>query len=107
MSFAISEPRSAKPVAIAPRRNDPALFERNRFITGVTDGFVRFDYHGWHQELLQRRITPEDVAWACELVGGPLGPANGTMHFAPQATSRRSRSASSVNFENGLQREGD
>ena len=55
---------------IAPRRNDPSLFERNRFITDVTDGFVTFDYHGWHQELFQRRITPEDVAWACELVGG-------------------------------------
>jgi hypothetical protein len=55
---------------LAPRRNDPSLFERNRFITGVTDGFVTFDYHGWHQELLHRRITPEDVAWACALVGG-------------------------------------
>ena len=55
---------------LAPRRGDPLLFARNGFISGVTDGFVTFDYHGWHQELFKRRVTPDDVAWACELVGG-------------------------------------
>ena len=55
---------------LAPRRGDPLLFARNGFISGVSDGFVTFDYHGWHQELFKRRVTPDDVAWACELVGG-------------------------------------
>jgi hypothetical protein len=54
---------------LAPRRSDPRLFERNAFITGVKDGFVEFDYHGFHKELL-RRITPADVVWACELLTG-------------------------------------
>jgi hypothetical protein len=55
---------------LAPRRSDPTLFERNAFITGVKDGFVEFDYHGLHQELVRHRITPGDVAWACELLAG-------------------------------------
>lgn len=50
-----------------PKRNDPDLFERTRFITGVHDGFVEFDYHGYHQELFSKRITPADVKWACDL----------------------------------------
>ena len=54
----------------APKRSDPSLFERNGFIADVQDGFVRFDYHGFHQELVRHRITPDDVAWACELVAG-------------------------------------
>jgi hypothetical protein len=37
---------------------------------GVEDGFVRFEYHGWHQELIDRRIRPADVRWACELLAG-------------------------------------
>jgi hypothetical protein len=55
---------------IGPKRGDPSLFERNGFITGVKNGFVEFDYHGFHQELVRHRITPEDVAWACDLVTG-------------------------------------
>ena len=55
---------------IAPKRGDPSLFEHNAFITGVKDGFVEFDYHGFHQELFRRRITPDDVTWACELLAG-------------------------------------
>jgi len=52
-----------------PKRSDPALFERGKFITGVHDGFVEFSYHGWHQELFKHRIKPDDVRWASELLG--------------------------------------
>jgi len=48
------------------REGDPDLFERLRFISGVRDGFVEFNYHGWHKELFTKRITPDDVRWACE-----------------------------------------
>jgi hypothetical protein len=54
---------------LAPRKNDPDAFERHPFITGIRDGFVQFHYRGWHQELVRDRITPGDVAWACELLG--------------------------------------
>jgi len=55
---------------ITPQRGNLELFERHGFVTGVEDGFVRFEYHGWHQELVRRRIRPADVRWACELLGG-------------------------------------
>jgi hypothetical protein len=55
---------------VAPRRADPGLFERSRFIEGVEHGFVRFDYHGFHQELVRERITPADVGWASDLLSG-------------------------------------
>jgi hypothetical protein len=54
---------------LAPQRGDPDVFEREPFITGGKDGFVQFNYHGWHQELL-KNISPDDVAWASNLVGG-------------------------------------
>jgi hypothetical protein len=54
---------------LAPKRSDPDIFERYGFITGVTGAFVEFNYDGWHQELL-RRITPEDVHWASDLLSG-------------------------------------
>ena len=47
------------------KEGDPDLFERLRFVTGVRNGFVDFNYHGWHQELFNNRITPDDVRWAC------------------------------------------
>lgn len=50
----------------APTRNDLNLFTRLRFITGVKDGYVQFDYHGFHQELIRNRITPSDVVRACD-----------------------------------------
>jgi hypothetical protein len=53
---------------IAPTRNDPELFARSGFITGITGGFVEFDYQGFHQELLRRRITADDVRWAGSLL---------------------------------------
>jgi len=55
---------------LSPRRGDVAALAANRFIVDVRNGFVVFDYHGWHQELVRGRITPEDVGWACELVAG-------------------------------------
>jgi hypothetical protein len=53
---------------LAPQRGDPDIFAREPFITGVKDGFVEFNYHGWHQELL-KHISPDDVVWASELLG--------------------------------------
>ena len=53
----------------APRRGDPDVFERQRFILGVREGFVDFDYRGRHPELVRDRITPDDVAWAADLLG--------------------------------------
>jgi hypothetical protein len=53
---------------LAPQRGDPDIFEREPFIDGLKDGFVQFNYHGWHQELL-KHITPEDVTWASEWLG--------------------------------------
>jgi hypothetical protein len=55
---------------LAPKRSDPDIFERHRFINGVRDGYVEFHYHGWHQELLRQRITPADVRWASDLLAG-------------------------------------
>jgi hypothetical protein len=34
----------------------------------MKDGFVQFNYRGWHKELLQR-IALADVVWASELLG--------------------------------------
>src|SRR5262249_20515609 len=51
-----------------PKRGDPDVFERLSFINGVSHGFVRFNYHGFHQELLRDRLTIEDVRWACDLL---------------------------------------
>jgi hypothetical protein len=53
---------------LAPQRGDPDIFAREPFIIGMKDGFVLFNYHGWHQELL-KRISPDDVVWASELLG--------------------------------------
>jgi hypothetical protein len=52
----------------APRRGDAATFARLPLLKGVRDGFVEFNYRGYHQELVRRRITPEDVAWAAALM---------------------------------------
>jgi hypothetical protein len=53
---------------IPPQRGDLDIFEREPFLNGVKDGFVQFNYHGWHQELV-KRISPDDVVWASELLG--------------------------------------
>jgi hypothetical protein len=39
-------------------------FERERFIHSVTNGRVRFHYHGaWREPHLKRGVTPADVSW--------------------------------------------
>ncbi len=55
---------------VSPPRNDIEAFTATRFITGGAGEHVEFDYHGLHQELVDRRITREDVAWAARLIGG-------------------------------------
>jgi hypothetical protein len=52
---------------LAPLRGNPDIFERQAFILDVRDGFVRFNYHGWHQELF-RQIAPLDLAFASDLM---------------------------------------
>jgi len=52
-----------------PKRNDPDLFEHYKFISAVHERYVEFNYHGYHQELYKNRITPDQVQWACALVG--------------------------------------
>ena len=52
----------------APDRNNIDVFERQRFVLDIRRGFVAFDYHGFHQELVRDRITPDDVRWAGELL---------------------------------------
>ncbi len=54
----------------APLKGDPDAFARHPFIRGVRDGYVEFHYRGWHQDLVRRRITPDDVVWASELLDG-------------------------------------
>ena len=52
-----------------PRRNNIGLFEQSRFVDGLEDGFVKFDFHGRHQKLVRDRITTDDLLWACDLLG--------------------------------------
>ena len=54
---------------IAPRKNHLESFEKMPFILGVTNGHVDFAYNGWYKNLVRERITPADVAWACNLLG--------------------------------------
>ena len=53
---------------ISPARGNPDLFDRFQFVIDVRGGFVRFDYRGFHQELVRDRITADDVGWASELM---------------------------------------
>ena len=54
---------------IAPRKNHADSFEQMPFILGVNNGFVDFAYNGWYKNLVEQRIKPEEVAWACNLLG--------------------------------------
>ena len=54
----------------AAKRNDVALFEQQPFITGVANGFVEFDYPRQYRMLIDGRITPQEVAWASNLLAG-------------------------------------
>lgn len=52
-----------------PMRGDVDLFEKERFILGIDQGFVRFNYRGRHQEIIRNHVTPEDVRWMCDWLG--------------------------------------
>jgi hypothetical protein len=53
---------------IAPRKGHAATFERQPFILGVNGRFVDFAYTGWYHKLVRNRITPDEVAWASNLL---------------------------------------
>lgn len=48
-------------------RNNIDDFESQRFVIGVQDGRVQFDYQARHKELLAT-ITPADVLWICGIL---------------------------------------
>jgi hypothetical protein len=52
----------------APRKGDIDAFERMPYILGVSNGHVQFAYNGWYKRLVEDRVTPEDVAWASNLL---------------------------------------
>jgi hypothetical protein len=52
-----------------PVPGDCDAFERRHFILGMNGSFLRFDYHGFHAELVRDRITPADVGWAMTRLG--------------------------------------
>jgi hypothetical protein len=54
---------------ISPRKNHVETFERTPFIRGLNNGWVDFAYTGWYQNLVWGRIKPEEVVWACNLLG--------------------------------------
>lgn len=55
---------------LAPRKGYAPAFEKTPFVLGVNEnGFVVFGYDGWYRNLREDRITPEEVAWACSLLG--------------------------------------
>jgi hypothetical protein len=47
-----------------PVPGDCAAYERRSFVLGMNGPFVRFDYKGFHPELIRDRITAADVGWA-------------------------------------------
>lgn len=77
---------------IAPRKNHAPSFERMPFVLGVQNGFVQFAYNGWYKNLIRERITPEDVAWACELLGRlsdqQMRDAFRAAHYEPDVAGR-------------------
>lgn len=48
-------------------RDDIDSYDQTRFITGVENGHVTFEYYGRQSSLL-KSITPQDVRWICERV---------------------------------------
>jgi hypothetical protein len=46
-------------------RNDIVEFETEAFTKGVEDGRVKFNWSGFHKELVTH-LTPADVHWTCE-----------------------------------------
>lgn len=54
---------------ITPRKNHPDSFERFPFLLESNNGYVQFAYSSWYKNLVRDRITPEEVAWASDLLG--------------------------------------
>ena len=54
---------------ISPRKNHPDSFEQMPYLLGAEDGRVQFAYRSWYKNLVENRITPQDVAWASEWLG--------------------------------------
>ena len=52
----------------APKKGDPDRFERSRFITGVSDGFVEFANRSPYRSLYRRRITPSGAQFGAQLL---------------------------------------
>lgn len=46
-------------------RNDVVEFETEAFTEGVVNGKVKFNWSGFHKDLISD-LTPEDVHWTCE-----------------------------------------
>jgi hypothetical protein len=53
---------------IRAERGDPDIFAALPFVTGLEAGWVQFAYKGRQQELVQNRITADDVRWASDLL---------------------------------------
>ena len=49
-------------------RNDIVEFETEAFTTGVSNGKVKFNWSGFHKELVSD-LTPADVHWTCDRLG--------------------------------------
>jgi hypothetical protein len=54
---------------LAPRKGNADAFERSPYVVGVSNGHVDFAYTGWYAKLVEARISPEEVAWASNLLG--------------------------------------
>jgi hypothetical protein len=53
---------------LAPIRNSPELLALEPLAAGVHDGFVEFNFHGLHGDLVRKRITPDEIGWASALL---------------------------------------
>jgi hypothetical protein len=77
---------------MAPRKNHVESFEQMPFVLGVSNGFVDFAYQGWYKNLVEERITPQEVAWACNLLGQlsdkQLQDAFRAAHYEPDIANR-------------------
>jgi len=49
-------------------RNDIVEFETEAFTKGVSNGKVKFNWSGFHKELVSD-LSPADVHWTCERLG--------------------------------------
>jgi hypothetical protein len=53
---------------LRPKRNNIDKFEHQRFITGVSNGYVEFGYDGKASHLYREQIAAADVVWAMNLL---------------------------------------